>query len=71
MQNLTIEYLESLEYSWTAEVEYHNGVQVSIWYTALPSSKGIIAKVISVSSDYPRHTIRKEMCCCGCDCWNK
>ena len=56
---LNIEYLENLKYSWTAEVQLKNDVIIKIWYTALPSSKNSIKKVISVSSDYPRHTVKR------------
>jgi len=59
MQELTIEYLEGLKYSWTAVIEQHNGMEVSIWYTALPMMKRIIKRVITVSSDYPRHEIER------------
>lgn len=60
MKNLTIEYLESLKYSWTAVIEQHNGVQVPIWYTALPSAKQRIKRIITAYSDYPKNEIGKE-----------
>lgn len=56
-RNITIQYLENLQNSWTAKVQYKNGVIVTIWHTALPMSKKIIEKVISVSSDYPKKQI--------------
>lgn len=59
MQELTVEYLEGLTFSWTATIEQHNGVEVSIWYTALPMMKKIIKRVITVSSDYPKYEIER------------
>lgn len=58
MTEITIQYLENLQESWTAKVELHNDQVINIWHTALPMSKVIIKKVISVSSDYPRHTLK-------------
>ena len=57
MKETTIQYLENLENSWTAKVQLNNDQIINIWYTALPMSKKIIKKVISVSSDYPRHIL--------------
>ena len=57
MNQITIQYLENLQNSWTAEVQLKNDQIINIWYTALPMNKIIIKKVISVSSDYPRHTL--------------
>lgn len=55
---LTIEFLESLKFGWTAQVQQKNGQIVTIWHTALPMHKIIIDKIISVSSDYPKYTIK-------------
>jgi hypothetical protein len=63
---MNIKFLESLEYSWTAEVQLFNGQIIDIWYTALPSTQGIIEKVLSVSSDYPRREIKDSHCRCNC-----
>lgn len=46
--------LNTLENSWTAVVKYNNGQIGTIWHTAWPSSKHIIAEVISIASDYPK-----------------
>jgi hypothetical protein len=51
---ISIEFLANLKYSWSAVVELNNGTELSIWHTALASSKDSIKRVISVSSDYPR-----------------
>ena len=57
---LTIEDLEKLKHSWTATVLQNNGFECQIWYTALPSMKHIINKVISVASDYPKHILKNK-----------
>lgn len=54
---IKIEYLENLKYSWTANVLLKNGQITTIWYTALPMSKMMIEKVITVSSDFPKFLI--------------
>lgn len=50
--------LEKLENSWSAEVLLKNGQKISIWYTAWPSTKNMVADVISVASDYPKFKIK-------------
>ncbi len=50
-------YLDSLEYSWSAEVLLKNNQIINIWYTAWPMTKCIVKSVISVSSDYPKFKI--------------
>lgn len=52
---ITIEFLENLQFSWSAVVQLKNGQETTIWYTALPMSKIIIDKVVSVASDYPKY----------------
>ena len=54
-----IEFLENLKQSWSAEILLNNNQKITIWYTAFPMSKNSIQKVLSVSSDYPKHTIKK------------
>jgi len=56
---MTINYLQTLKYSWTALVELDNGQIITIWWTALQSTKETIRYVISVSSDYPKSQIIK------------
>lgn len=55
---LTVKYLDNLQYSWTAVVQLQNDQITPIWYTALPMLEKSIKKVISVSSDYPKHEIK-------------
>lgn len=52
--------IDTLENSWTAEVRLLNGVQISIWWTAWWSSKSTIGEVLSISSDYPRSSIKNS-----------
>ena len=59
MQKLTFEFLEKLEYSWTAEVQLKNDQFVNIWCAGLPMSKNIIKKVLCVSSDLPKCKISR------------
>ena len=54
-----IEFLENLKQSWSAEILLNNDQKITIWYTAFPMRKKSIQKVLSVSSDYPKHTIKK------------
>ena len=56
---ITKEQVSNLEYSWTAEVQLQNGVKMSIWYTAWPMTQKIVSKILSISSDYPKHKISK------------
>ena len=60
MEGLTIEFLQSLKYGWSAEVILTNNQPTGIWYTALPTAKDRIKEIVSVSSDYPRHEVNKE-----------
>jgi hypothetical protein len=53
--------LQLLEHSWTAEVLLKNGKQISIWYTAWHSSKDSIEKILSVSSDYPKNFVNRNL----------
>lgn len=57
---VNIQYLESLKHSWSAEVMLQNDLIITIWYTALPMRKDSIKKVVSVSSDYPKHELCKS-----------
>jgi len=50
--------LANLNHRWTAEVTLHNGQQITIWHTALPSRKSSILSVESVASDLPKSEIR-------------
>lgn len=59
--------LDTLEYSWTADVRLLNGVQIRIWWTAWPSTKSTVGEVLTISSDYPKSVIKKNNCsCCVC-----
>jgi hypothetical protein len=53
--------IELLKYSWSAVVRLNNGQECAIWYTAFHSMRNIIKEIISVSSDYPKHKINKEL----------
>ena len=60
------EFLNQLEHSWSAEIRMRNNIVINIWYTAWPSSKDNVKEIVSVSSDYPMHVIRKNVCdSCG------
>jgi hypothetical protein len=59
---MDILYLENLDYQWTANVELKNGILCKIWWTALPSTKNTIDKIISISSDYPKKGIGNLTC---------
>lgn len=48
---------DTLQNSWTAEVELNNGQIITLWYTAWPMSKNTIKNVLAISSDYPRHIL--------------
>lgn len=52
--------LNTLQHSWTAKVRQKNGVIVTIWYTAWQSMKHIVAEVLEVSSNFPKHTINQR-----------
>ena len=51
---MDINNLLELENSWTAEVKLKNDIIITIWWTAIYTSKDTIKEIISVSSDYPR-----------------
>lgn len=55
------EQLEQLEYSWSAEVRLDNNLVISIWYTAWPMLKSTIKEVLSISSDYPKHKVNRNL----------
>lgn len=46
----------TLKYSWTASVKLNNDKIITIWHTAWPSIKGIVKEILSISSDYPKHS---------------
>ena len=48
---------DSMQNSWTAKVELENGLTETFWYTAWPSGQRSVKRVLSISSDYPRHSI--------------
>lgn len=48
------EFLDSLEYQWSGEVQLNNGLIISIWWTAWPQRRGKIHKVVNVYSDFPK-----------------
>jgi hypothetical protein len=52
-------FLDSLEYQWSADIELCNGIVISIWWTAWPPRRGKIKRVLSVSTDLPRFKIAK------------
>lgn len=54
---ITKEFLDSLEYSWTADIEFPNGRVTKIWWTAWPMRRALTKSVISVSSDYPKQKL--------------
>lgn len=54
---ITVDYLNDLKHNWTAVV-IMGGREHTIWWTALPMRKEAILKVITVSSDYPKKTIK-------------
>ena len=55
---ITTTDLANLNHRWTAEVTLHNGHQITIWHTALPSCKSSILSVESVASDLPKSEIK-------------
>jgi hypothetical protein len=54
---INVEFLEGLNYSWTATVILNNNKQIEIWYTCIHSIKYIIKEVVCVSSDLPKFNI--------------
>lgn len=54
MNNITEEFVDSLENQWSGELELHNGQVINIWWTAWPPRRGKIKRVVNVYSDYPR-----------------
>jgi hypothetical protein len=48
--------LNLLQYNWTADVILNNGKQITIWHTAWPMIKRTVKDILSVSSDYPKHS---------------
>ena len=55
---MDVQYLESLPVMWTAEILLKNEQIISIWWTALPSTKNEMKQVVSVTCDYPKRTIK-------------
>lgn len=49
--------VETLAHKWTAQVLLNNGKTTTLWWTAWPSSKNTVVKVLSVASDYPKREI--------------
>lgn len=51
------DFLDELEYGWTAEVEMQSGRMATIWWTAWATAKPEVRRIISVSSDFPKYRI--------------
>ena len=52
--------VDSLRYSWTAEVKLNNDKVVRIWHTCWPTIKSIVKEILVISSDYPQKPKRGD-----------
>lgn len=51
-------FVSSLEYQWSGEIELHNGLIISIWWTAWPMRRGKIKRIVNIYSDLPKVKIQ-------------
>jgi hypothetical protein len=57
---ITEDFLNSLEYQWSADILMNNNQKVSIWWTAWPChrGRGDVKRILSVSTDLPKVKIK-------------